>query len=200
MWLETAKIARKAGHQQTAYTAILQARDSEASFAFLESAKLLYNDDQRYKAIQELDNSLQPLLPHYVTLDGHEWKLAGRPVEKQVAKAALRRARWQHDAGRLEEEQIIGQYKLASTLDRDWETPHYHLGHYYDSLCADGDRIRRDDLQKMIETVREFVNTLEFGTKFIYQALPRMLTIWFKLGEHDSAVKANKAQQHRSSS
>lgn len=91
----------------------------------------------------------------------------------------------------------MGQYKLAATLDQDWETPHYHLGHYYDSMCADGDRIKRDDLDKMISTVREFVATLQFGTKFIYQALPRMLTIWFKLGEHDSAVKANKGQ-HRS--
>ena len=192
LWLETAKIARKAGHQQTAYTAILQARDCEASFAFLQSAKLLYKDDQHYKAIQELDNSLQPVLPHYVRFEGHEWKLTGRKVEKQVAKAALRRARWQHDAGRLEREQIPGQYKLASALDKDWETPHYHLGHYYDSLCANGDRIDVRDLNSMVWTVREFAETLQFGTKFIYQALPRMLTIWFKMGEHENCIRMAK--------
>lgn len=160
---------------------------------------MLYNDDQRYKAIQELDNSLQPLLPRYVGFENHEWRLVGRDVEKPVAKAALRRARWQHDAGRLEEDQIVQQYKLASTLSRDWETPHYHLGHYYDSLCSDGDQIRKADLDKMTGTVKEFVATLQFGTKFIYQALPRMLTIWFRMGEHESAVRVARNQRQHSS-
>jgi hypothetical protein len=63
LWLETSKIARKAGHSQTAYSAILQARDLDAPFAFLQSAKLLMANDEEYKAIQTIDNSLQGLLP-----------------------------------------------------------------------------------------------------------------------------------------
>lgn len=62
LWLETSKIARKAGHFQTAYSAILQARDCHADFAFFQSAKLFKANDQTYKAIQELDNAISPIL------------------------------------------------------------------------------------------------------------------------------------------
>lgn len=62
LWLDTAKIARKAGHFQTAYSAILQARDYKADFAFFQSAKLFKANGQTYKAIQELDNAISPIL------------------------------------------------------------------------------------------------------------------------------------------
>jgi FAT domain len=58
LWLETAKIARKAGHYQTAYSAILQAEQLKAPMAFLQSAKLKKANDQGLRAIQELDSAL----------------------------------------------------------------------------------------------------------------------------------------------
>lgn len=63
LWLETSKIARKAGHAQTAYSAILQARDLEAPYVFVQSAKLLKAGDEEYKAIQNIDYALQSLIP-----------------------------------------------------------------------------------------------------------------------------------------
>lgn len=63
LWIETAKIARKAGHSQTAYSAILQAQELEAAFVFVQSAKLLKTSDQTYKAIQAIDTALKPLIP-----------------------------------------------------------------------------------------------------------------------------------------
>lgn len=63
LWLETSKIARKAGHSQTAYSAILQADNFNAPFVFLQRAKLLKAGDQAYKAIQDIDNALQTLIP-----------------------------------------------------------------------------------------------------------------------------------------
>lgn len=54
---------------QTAYSAILQARDLHAEFVFLQSAKLLKATDQPYKAIQDIDNALKIKIPSNFMLD-----------------------------------------------------------------------------------------------------------------------------------
>jgi alanyl-tRNA synthetase len=48
---------------QTAYSAILQARQSEAPFAFVQGAKLLTSMGQALRGLQELQHTLDPLLP-----------------------------------------------------------------------------------------------------------------------------------------
>lgn len=87
LWLETSKIARKAGHSQTAYSAILQARDCDAEFAFYQSAKLLKAGGQTYKAIQELDNPLKSRLAHFNREDPDDaLVVAGRKQVSPLAK------------------------------------------------------------------------------------------------------------------
>lgn len=61
-WLLSSKIARKAGHSQTAYSAVLQARQYATPFTFVQDAKLLYSTGQNLRALQELQNSLSPII------------------------------------------------------------------------------------------------------------------------------------------
>jgi len=58
-WLASAKIARKAGQWQTAYSAMLQAQQSKTHFAFIENAKLVKATNDPLRALTELDNSLK---------------------------------------------------------------------------------------------------------------------------------------------
>lgn len=58
-WLASAKIARKAGQWQTAYSAVLQAQQNNARFAFMESAKLIKATGEPLRALQELENSMR---------------------------------------------------------------------------------------------------------------------------------------------
>lgn len=58
-WLLSAKLARKAGYWQTAYSAVLHARHTSHPFAFLESAKLVKASGEPLRALQDLDNSLK---------------------------------------------------------------------------------------------------------------------------------------------
>lgn len=60
-WLDTAKIARKAKHTQTAYTAILHARQMKTPFAFIQYCKLIKETGEPLRALHELENALQPL-------------------------------------------------------------------------------------------------------------------------------------------
>jgi serine/threonine-protein kinase ATR len=70
-WVASAKIARKAGQWQTAYSSMLQAQQSEAPFSFVESAKLLKATGEPLRALQELENSmkLHGLLEDHDVLD-----------------------------------------------------------------------------------------------------------------------------------
>ena len=61
-WIASSKIARKAGHEQTAYSATLQAKEAEAPFAFVQQAKLLKGNGEPLKALTDLENGLKPLL------------------------------------------------------------------------------------------------------------------------------------------
>lgn len=69
-WITSAKIARKAGYEQTAYSATLQAQQVDAPFTFLQQAKLSRVNGGAYKALTELENAVQPLLRLHLKEDG----------------------------------------------------------------------------------------------------------------------------------
>ena len=58
-WLSTAKIARKAGHAQTAYSAMLQAQRTDTPYSFIQSAKLVKASGEPLRALQELNKALE---------------------------------------------------------------------------------------------------------------------------------------------
>lgn len=61
-WIQSAKIARKAGYDQTAYSAALQAREAEAPFAFIQQAKLTRAHGGILKALRELEQPIAKLI------------------------------------------------------------------------------------------------------------------------------------------
>ncbi|BGP36884.1 hypothetical protein JCM10449v2_000786 [Rhodotorula kratochvilovae] len=203
LWLETSKIARKAGHFQTAYSAILQARDCHAEYTFLQSAKLLKSNGQAYKAVQELDNRLNPILARFKPGTANDPLVSlGKP--SPLSKAALRRARWMLEAGRVEQNEAVALFLEVSTLAPNWESPSYHLGHFYDRL-ADSlekkqpkhkpNRYAADIAGYRAHVVKLFCRSVANGTKYIYQALPRLLTIWLEMGERPVLIEHIKAKR-----
>jgi len=58
-WLISAKIARKAGHWQTAYSAILQAQESRTAFSLMQKVRLIRATGEPLRALQELEHYLQ---------------------------------------------------------------------------------------------------------------------------------------------
>ena len=74
-WIESAKIARKAGHLQTAYSCILQARTFDTPFAFIQSCKLQRKSNEEIKALHELSLAMQALrvpAQNVIDLDGEQ--------------------------------------------------------------------------------------------------------------------------------
>lgn len=244
LWLETSKIARKAGHFQTAYSAILQARDCHADFTFFQSAKLFKANDQTYKAIQEIDNAISPMLASAKEAQAraaHVNKKGTSPLAKVRSASALSLA----SAGCFTDGQSPGR-ALPSPLDargrptRDQRSSlPVHRGRQAGSVvgeCAvlprpvlgqpsrrEGEeaaakqaqrsrRVRfsphsckqkqsltyaspiREVASYRVQTVKLYLAALTRGTKFIYQTLPRTLTIWLELGERPQVIEGMKTK------
>jgi len=114
LWLVTSKIAIKAQHLQTAYSAILQANQLKADFAFMQSAKLYHANNQLHRALQEIEQGLKLLGALDTTTQN---KLNYDPsMLKKLAKATLRSARWMQETGRFDYVEIMNRYSRAVKL------------------------------------------------------------------------------------
>ncbi|KAJ7639483.1 hypothetical protein FB45DRAFT_977215 [Roridomyces roridus] len=185
-WLASAKIARKAGQWQTAYSAMLQAQQSNARFAFMESAKLVKATGEPLRALQELENSMRllgliednPAVVDLTTDDDNEAK-------KMKAKAEVLRARWMNESERFDIGPVFKTFVNATDLQPDWESAHFHLGQFHDQCFRSlpkGDKIGRG-VKMNLSTVKSYIRAIRHGSKYVYQTVPRLLTIWLDLGE-----------------
>lgn len=162
LWVETSKVARKAGHLQTAYSAVLQATRLEAPMALLQRAKLLKLEDQPYKAIAELTYAKSLLRERAAgksaeSVAVRDYGKVRRPPPALVQRpqfreqATLQLLRWMDEVERYDYNTIVSGYKELPT--ESWvslceirrrvfvdvvcrgESAHYHLGRYLDSVA-----------------------------------------------------------------
>ncbi|KAF8638618.1 hypothetical protein AX17_002159 [Amanita inopinata Kibby_2008] len=184
-WIASAKIARKAGQWQTAYSAVLQAQQSGPHLSFLESAKLVKVRGEDQRALRELENSMR--LFGFIQDSPDMLDLTLDNIESKTikAKAQVLRARWMHESERYETPYIFKIFSEAAETLPAWENGHFRLGQFHDE-CFKGltpnDKVHRG-LKMNMCTVRSYAKAIRAGSKFVYQTIPRILTIWLDLGE-----------------
>ncbi|KIJ69878.1 hypothetical protein HYDPIDRAFT_79167 [Hydnomerulius pinastri MD-312] len=184
-WLASAKIARKAKQWQTAYSATLQAQQSNARFYFMESAKLVKATGEPLRALQELENSMRlsgitadPDVLDLTTEDDAEFK-------RMRAKAHILLARWMNESDRYDSSRLLKAFTTAANQGTMIESAMYHLGRFHDQSFK---QLSSPDDERGIRmnahTIRDYVKAVMLGSKYVYQAVPRMLTLWLDLGEN----------------
>ncbi|KAG1764780.1 FAT domain-containing protein [Suillus placidus] len=182
-WLASAKIARKAGQWQTTYSAMLQAQYTNARFSFMESGKLVRARGEPLRALQELENSMRILgLVDNKTID---LTREDEQSKRMKAKAQILLARWMNESDRYEASYVLKQFQNAADSAPGWESAFYHLGHFQDqcyrNLSAD-DKSNRG-IKMNFQTIKCFTEAAAYGNKFVYQTIPRLLTLWLDMGE-----------------
>ncbi|WVW85570.1 hypothetical protein I302_107608 [Kwoniella bestiolae CBS 10118] len=171
-WILSSKIARKAGYDQTAYSAVLQAKEIDAPFAFIQQAKLNRIHGGVYKALTDVDNALKPFLTKDVITD-----MAGNrdfSRERKLGKAVLLVAKWANETDRFERNNIIERYQEAVARAENLSGGPEQMAafNYY--------------------TCQQYSLALQHGVKYIYQTMPRMLTLWLDLGENKLTTKSKE--------
>ncbi|KAJ7156082.1 hypothetical protein C8R43DRAFT_884346 [Mycena crocata] len=184
-WLASAKIARKAGQWQTAYSAMLQAQQSDTRFSFMESAKLVKATGEPLRALQELENSMRLLGLIEDRTDVLDLTEDDNETKRMKSKAQVLRARWMNESERFESQPIFNTFLNATELQPNWESCHFHLGQFHDECFKSlphSDQTARG-IRMNFSTVKSFARAIKYGSKYIYQTVPRLLTIWLDLGE-----------------
>ncbi|KAG0703892.1 hypothetical protein DFH29DRAFT_981716 [Suillus ampliporus] len=182
-WLASAKIARKAGQWQTAYSAMLQAQHTNARFSFMESAKLVRARGEPLRALQELENSMR--IFGFVDNNTLDLTREDELSKRMKAKAQILLARWMNESDRYEASYVLKQFQNAAGSAPEWESAFYHLGHFQDQCyrnLSTEDKSSRG-IKMNFQTIKCFTEAAAYGNKFVYQTIPRLLTLWLDMGE-----------------
>lgn len=94
-----------------------------------------------------------------------------------------------------------------------WESGHFHLGQFQDECfksLPQSDTANRYFPPRLLEfpveefirglkmnlyTVRSFAKAIKLGSKYVYQTVPRLLTIWLDLGEDPQSAGSEVFQR-----
>ncbi|KAH8834205.1 hypothetical protein DL96DRAFT_1579811 [Flagelloscypha sp. PMI_526] len=188
-WLASAKIARTASQWQTAYSAMLQAEQTQVQFAFIQSAKLLKATGEPLRALQELENAMR----QHGLIDASQITTSTaasasssksfidltQDLDPLRAKAHVLRARWMHESQRYEVTRTVTAFKEGKKLHTEWEGSHFYMGKFLDDHfkeLSEGEQLSRGTKMNT-QTARHYAESLKWGSKHV------LLTIWLDWGE-----------------
>ncbi|KAJ3219045.1 hypothetical protein HK099_004838 [Clydaea vesicula] len=196
IWVQTAKLCENANHHQTAFGSLLHASELEAPNISLERAKWFWNGGQNYKAISELQLALtikKPLTGVTQSapsgLQAADTRIDTKSDDYVIAKTHLRLGGWLEEINAASAETILKHYIDASKSQPSWEKTYYYIGRYYSRVFEKekAKESRNSSPKKFYEMVyyiiKSYGRALANGTRYIYQTLPRILTLWLDFGE-----------------
>ncbi|XP_072111125.1 serine/threonine-protein kinase ATR isoform X1 [Mobula birostris] len=176
-WLQSARVARKAGHHQTAYNALLNAGESRLPELYVERAKWLWSKGDVHQALIVLQKGVE------LCFGDAESELSDDKSCLIKGQATLLVGRFMEETANFESNAVMKKYKEVTNLLPDWEDGHFYFAKYYDKLMlmvTDNKIEKQGDLIRYI--VLHFGTSLRFGNQFIYQSMPRMLSLWLDYG------------------
>ncbi|XP_076350485.1 serine/threonine-protein kinase ATR-like isoform X2 [Tachypleus tridentatus] len=189
-WLQSAKLARKSGHQQRAYSCLLEASVLNIPETFVEKSKWHWNKNEQEQAINILQKGIQEHFP-----DVSQFK--NNPSQKQkeaaaCAKATLMLAKYSEESAVLESNALILMYRDVVAIQPEWEEGHFHLAKYYDRVMTTLEKSEKKS-EVIVHMVQCYGRSLQYGCRHLFHSMPRMLSLWFDLGtqvvEHQKSKK-----------
>lgn len=211
-WLLYAKLARREGYIRTATSAVIHAEALDNPYALLEKAKLMVRQDRMYEALQILEP---------VDIDASKLDFEVEDPH-YCAKTLLLATNWMQESGQRQGKKVIERYQAVIRFDPKWEKGYFFLAKYYEYLLSvihpdtqngggssstNGDEstpLVIDSVfhSHLINLMKNYVLALTHGTKFVFQSMPRLLTLWFEYGETfymnsgSKGSKVNKTLRH----
>ncbi|KAI3955847.1 hypothetical protein MKW98_006207 [Papaver atlanticum] len=139
---------------------------------------------------------------------------------RDVAETLLLYSRWIHYTGQKQKEDVIGLYTKVRELQPKWEKGYFYMAKYYDELLVDARKRQEVNIEPRSRVVRStaaaatvdlkaeekhwlsylkdvlllYAKGLHRGHRNLYQALPRLLTLWFDFGSkyHREGLSSNE--------
>ncbi|CAH0564187.1 unnamed protein product [Brassicogethes aeneus] len=190
-------IEEKAPIHQQAYTYTIKAEEYAPQRLFLEKAKLHWLREEHEQALTTLKRGLELVMPE----TGSTQAMAALSLEQKkiCAEAMLLTASYNDSISNVDTEINVQYYKESFETYKEWEKSLVCLAQYYDRIFQTHSDEERDTKCASIQLhmINYFLKSLQFGTEFIYQSLPRILSIWFDFGTRLLDVTSNTVKEER---
>lgn len=193
-WLSSAKIAHKTGYLQSADSFLLQASEFNLPEFGLQKAKWHWEKGEHDQAVSLLEREMEHHFSNVPQLKA-DTSEGGNVRRKVYAKARLLYGRYCEETSKIESNAIMKQYKEVIDIAPDWEHGHFYLGKYFDKIMT----ALVDDSKQgefVVHVVKNLGTSLHYGNQFIYQSLPRLLSLWLDFGT--SVVNQEKRERSKS--
>ncbi|XP_050431325.1 serine/threonine-protein kinase ATR [Adelges cooleyi] len=195
-WLKSIKVARKSLNFQQAYSNILAAEKYKPTGLFLEKAKLLWKKSDQGQAISTLKKGVNALFPNLATVNmiPCDEKVEER---KTCASALLLLSKYNDKTANVDMETNLVNIESAYKMFEMWEKSLVRFAHYQDRLLNTmaPQTYYTKGLTLIINVVNCYGMSLQYGCEYIYQSMPKLLSIWLDFGSdlnRDIKKKNNK--------
>ncbi|KAJ0062993.1 hypothetical protein NL108_010267 [Boleophthalmus pectinirostris] len=196
-WLQSARVARKGGQHQAAFNALLNAENTHLAELVTEKAKWLGSKGDVHQALIVLQKGVEQCFPeNQVLTDPRSLQTKG--------KAMLLVGHFMEETANFESNAIMKVYKDVTNLLPEWEDGNFYLAKYYDKVMP---MVTDNKMEKQGNLIRYIVTycgkALQYGNQYIYQAMPRMLSLWLDFGakvcECEKAGRADRQMRQEMS-
>ena len=206
LWLSSARLARKTNSLHQSFSAVLHASQLGDDAATIENAKLTWKDSHHRKAIQMLQGAIER--NKFMTQASASVSSSSSKLNNQqrllTARAQLLLAKWLDAAGQTHAGALREKYQQPPRTFGAWEKGHYYLGRHYKKVLESEQPLKVDDQSDNYITgeiarlvIENYVRSLNSGTKYLYQTLPRILTLWLELGAQVDKAPEGKVSLSR---
>ncbi|KAK7343322.1 hypothetical protein VNO77_11979 [Canavalia gladiata] len=142
---------------------------------------------------------------------------------RDIAKTLLLYSRWTHYTGQKQKEDVISLYSRVKELQPKWEKGYFYMAKYCDEVLGDARKRQEENFEfgpRLVPSATAAVRSsnlkgerhwwsyvpdvllfyakgLHRGHKNLFQALPRLLTLWFDFGSmYQRSGSSNKDLQN----
>uniref|UniRef100_A0A336KU49 Serine/threonine-protein kinase ATR n=1 Tax=Culicoides sonorensis TaxID=179676 RepID=A0A336KU49_CULSO len=192
LWVESTRLASKAKMFQQASLYIFNAEKYKPPELYIEKAKLFWEKGDQSNAFKVLDKGINDTMQAI----GGEIRVLSPSDIKLFAEARLLVAVYNSESAKFSPEFNLKCYKEAIETYNQLERAHFLYAQYferlYDSLSETQQQQTRMVHDYLVYSMINYGKSLMFGCHYIYQSMPRLLTIWLDY----TARKDEKASKY----
>lgn len=180
--LQSARTARHNNRLDVAIRCIMKAMALNEKEANLEYTELLWAQGRQTEAIKNLAS---------IIADG-EFKST-----QQRAQAQLQYAVWLDESNHSLSTTIIKEYTKAYQLEAIWDKPYYDLGKYYSKIMDHAAGGGQPAGYYEQQTIRFYLKALALGPTYIFEALPKLITVWLDFAQRVPSKESERKLAER---
>lgn len=187
LWLKLAKIGRKAGMFENSYQYMLNAQGQIQSNDSNNLEELLVEKSKWYWQREDKDSALFYLQKGLSELFNNDTNSVndGSNHNELYSKVLLMYTKFSEENGSVDSETIRKNYLEVQKMRKNTEQAHFELAQFTDRLATSvSENVGKKEKfwDYIYEIVSYYAMSLEFGCQYIYQSLPRMMSLWLDFG------------------